>query len=198
MVQLQDRVDELYERGKYDRAYLIYRNELALAGDKYAQYMVGYMILQGKGVASDPITASAWYRLAAERGTEEFVMVRDRLMANFDAVEISQSDQAYRQLHMRYSDLALLLRLVKSNYEQLGDSTGSRLGVSGSAMTVVDTRAGGPVSRNDYYGQIRKQLEANLKKLAALTDIEDFETDPEKVNIHELEAQVEAILEKLP
>ena len=50
MVQLQDRVDELYERGKYDRAYLIYRDELALAGDKYAQYMVGFMYLTGKGV----------------------------------------------------------------------------------------------------------------------------------------------------
>jgi hypothetical protein len=198
MVQLQDRVDELYERGKYDRAYLIYRDELALAGDKYAQYMVGFMTLQGKGVAADPVTASAWYRMAAERGTKEFVMVRDRLMAKFDDVEVSQSDRVYRELRMKYSDLALLLRLVKRNFEQLADSTGSRLGASGSAMTVVDTRTGRPMAGDEYYGQIQKQLETRLNKLAELTGIEDFETDPGKVNIHELEAQVEAVIESMP
>ena len=38
---LQRKVDELYERGEFDRAYFIYRNDLAPVGDKYAQYMVG-------------------------------------------------------------------------------------------------------------------------------------------------------------
>ena len=80
MVQLQERVDELYERGKYERAYVIYRDELAAVGDKYAQYMVGYMTLQGKGVAPDPAVAPtapsapapwsfAWRPIAARRNS---------------------------------------------------------------------------------------------------------------------------------
>ncbi len=198
MVQLQERVDELYERGKYERAYLIYRDELAMAGDKYAQYMVGYMNLQGKGVKPDPIAASAWYRLAAERGTEEFVMVRDKLLSKFDDVDVRQSDARYLELRKKYSDVALLLRLIKRNYEQLGDSTGSRLGASGSAMTVVDTRTGRPMSGDEYYGQIRKQLEARLKKLGELMGVEDFEVDPDKVHVNTLETQVSEFLEQLP
>jgi len=60
---LQNKVDRLYDRGEFKRAYFIYRNELVPLGDKYAQYMVGYMLLTGTGVDEDPVSASAWYRL---------------------------------------------------------------------------------------------------------------------------------------
>ena len=36
----------------------IYREELAPLGDKYAQYMIGYMHEHGKGVDKDPAVAS--------------------------------------------------------------------------------------------------------------------------------------------
>ena len=87
LLQLHARVDELYERGEFERAYLIYRDELASIGDKYAQYMVGFMHLTGKGVDEDPVAASAWYRLAAERGTPEFVAVRDFLLTSLTPEE---------------------------------------------------------------------------------------------------------------
>ncbi len=45
--------EEVYERTDYDRAFFIYRNELAPIGDKYGQYMVGFMYLTGKGVEED-------------------------------------------------------------------------------------------------------------------------------------------------
>ena len=67
-LQVQQQAEEVFERTDYKRAFFIYRNELAPIGDKYGQYMVGYMYLTGKGVEEDIVAASAWYRLAAERG----------------------------------------------------------------------------------------------------------------------------------
>ncbi len=49
-LRTQERVEELYVKGSYDRAYLIYRKELAPRGDKYAQYMIGYMHFTGAGM----------------------------------------------------------------------------------------------------------------------------------------------------
>lgn len=184
MVQLQERVDELYERGRYERAYVIYRDELAAVGDKYAQYMVGYMTLQGKGVTSDPALASAWYRLAADRGTPEFVYVRDLLLKDLDAAQMARSDSAYRELRRRYSDVAILLRLIERDYARLAQATGSRLAPGGGSLSIVDTRSS--AAGEDYYVQVRKQLEMHLTKLAKLTAIDGFETDPDKTNADEV------------
>ena len=42
-LRTQERVEQLYISKSYERAYFIYRKELAPRGDKYAQYMIGYM-----------------------------------------------------------------------------------------------------------------------------------------------------------
>ena len=97
-LSLQIKVDRLFERAEYDRAYFIYRNELAPRGDKYAQYMVGYMHLTGIGADKDLTLASAWYRLSAERGTPEFVSLRDQVMQELPSEQRDQSDAVYRQL----------------------------------------------------------------------------------------------------
>ena len=52
-LRVQERVEELYVSGAYERAHFIYRNELAPRGDKYAQYMIGYMHFTGAGVPEE-------------------------------------------------------------------------------------------------------------------------------------------------
>jgi len=37
-------------------------------GSTYAQYLLGYLYEDGKGVAADPAQALKWYSLAAEKG----------------------------------------------------------------------------------------------------------------------------------
>jgi len=64
ILKAQEKADSYFAKGKFDKAMLIYRDELAPVGDKYSQYMIGYMYLAGKGVQEDAIMASAWYRLA--------------------------------------------------------------------------------------------------------------------------------------
>ncbi len=198
-VKVQRKVDELYERGDFDRAYFIYRNELAPIGDKYAQYMVGYMHLTGMGTDEDPVVAYAWYRLAAERGTPEFVAVRDQLKHDLQAEERHRSDSHYLQLRREFNDLVILLAAIKRNLPERRAVTGSRIATESATISVVDAKT--PSQRRssaDYYGGIRRQLEESLKMLAELGDFPDLETDPARIDISEIERLVEQRIESIP
>ena len=126
-LRIQEQAEEVYERTDHKRALFIYRNELAPIGDKYGQYMIGYMHLAGEGVPEDRVAASAWYRLAAERGTKEFVRARDRLMNSLDAEEKARSDRLFIEIRKECGDLALLMAAVHADRERLRARTGSRL-----------------------------------------------------------------------
>ncbi len=186
----QDKVDALFDAGDFERAFFIYRNELAPVGDKYAQYMVGYMYLTGMGIEEDPVAASAWYRLASERGTPEFVAVRDQLLRNMNEEEMRRSDAEYIQLRLEYCDLAVLLSSVKRNLREVEAKTGSRIQSDTSAMTVIDTSGGRIRSGSEYYGRIHAQLEDRLKLMQEIGEFEDMDTDPDQVNLRELERKV--------
>jgi TPR repeat protein len=187
----QDKVDGLFNAGDFERAFFIYRNELAPVGDKYAQYMVGYMYLTGMGVGEDPILASAWYRLAAERDTPEFVAARDQLLRNMNENEMRRSTVEYVELRAEYCDLAVLLSSVKRNLSEVEGKTGSRLHGESTAMTVISPRNGGVQSGAGYYGAIKNELEDRLKLMKEIGDFEGMNTDPDQVNLRELERDVQ-------
>ena len=190
-MKIQEKVDELYEQGEFQRAHFIYRNELAPIGDKYAQYMVGYMYLTGTGVDEDPLLGSAWYRLAAERNYEGFVDERDQILAAFSDVDLIRSDTLYLQLRRQYSDVVLLLELVNDDLDVLADRTGSRLSGGGSPVTIFDLRSGSSVSADQYFGQVRNRIEARLKFMARELDMPNLNTDPDQVEVDELETIVQ-------
>ena len=56
-----------YERGDYATALTLWR-PLADQGDAHAQYNLGRMYDDGRGVPPDAAQAVKWYRLAAEQG----------------------------------------------------------------------------------------------------------------------------------
>lgn len=185
IAKIQRKVDQLFERGSYERAYFIYRNELAPLGDKYAQYMVGFMNLTGKGTEKDRIAASAWLRIAAERGTPEFVKVRDLVLRDLQPAELDQSNQMYKEFRHDFSDLAILLASIKLNHEELTRNRGSILNQS--------------AQRIDYYNLMHTQMEDRLVTLSELGDFPDLITDPGRVNMEEVERMVHArIDETLP
>jgi TPR repeat protein len=117
VLEAQQKVDDLFEKGDYERAYFIYREELAPLGDKYAQYMLGYMNIVGKGVARDYIAGSAWYRLAAERGDASFSQARDEVWEQFDEELRNQSDIKYAELRLYYSDAMIIAAYVEKDLE---------------------------------------------------------------------------------
>ncbi len=186
---MQDKVARLFDAGDFERAFFIYRNELAPIGDKYAQYMVGYMYLTGTGIKEDPVLASAWYRLAAERGTPEFIAVRDQLLSSLNKDQMRRSDVEYIQLRTDYCDLAVLLSAVKRNFKEVESQTGTRLQGGGNAVMIVQAD-GRSRSGSEYYGSLRAQMEDRLKLIQDIGNFEDMQTDPAKVNLRELERRV--------
>ena len=194
-LRVQDKAEEIYERTDYKRAFFIYRNELATIGDKYGQYMVGFMYLAGKGVPEDRVAASAWYRLAAERGTKEFVRVRDGLVKALDAEQKARSDRLFIELRKEYGDLAILMEAVRADYALLQQRTGSRLAAGTSPMLIMDPNAGSTKSGAQYYGEIEQRMQARLEFIAAQTKIEII--DINKMNLSTLESRVDQCLEEL-
>ena len=115
----QRKADELFREDAYERALTIYRDELAPLGDKFAQYMVGYMYLAGKGVERDPVTALAWYCLAAERGDDAYRRVRDVLGERLDGVDRERANLACAALAARIGDVVLLRESMQRDLDRL-------------------------------------------------------------------------------
>lgn len=195
-LKVQSKVDDLYERGEFKRAYFIYRNELVPIGDKYAQYMVGYMHLTGMGAKQDNVAAAAWYTLAAERGTPEFVAVRDQLMHDLTAEDKERSLARYHELRREFGDLVLLLATIRRDLGNLEARTGSRLPSDSGSLAVVEASSSSrSQSGANYYGRIRQQLQTRLQMLAEIGDFPDLETNPDRVNIDDVERLVRQRLE---
>jgi len=190
-LRVQDQAEEVYERTEYERAFFIYRNELAPIGDKYAQYMVGFMYLTGKGVEEDRIAGSAWYRLAAERGTREFVGARDRLMEILDEEEADRSDQLFLELRKQYGDLVLMLQALRREQEMLRSRTGSRAGSSDAIpMTIIRANGGSTTTGADYYGRIERRMRARLDYIRQQTRVEISDGNMITADLDAIERQV--------
>jgi hypothetical protein len=154
------------------------------------------MYLNGQGVNKDRVAASAWYRLAAERGIKEFVQISDQYMNSLDAEETALSDQQFIQLRKKYGDLALLMKAVKADFEILKTRTGTRLSGDSSTVMVIDPNAPAAMVANaDYFGKIEKRMEARLEYIAANTNIEIVGID--NVNLTAVESRVDERLNEL-
>ena len=196
-MRLGERVEELFEAKEYERAFFIYRNELAPIGDKYAQYMVGFMYETGTWVDEDPILASAWYRLAAERGYVEFEQVRDALLNSFTPVDQARSDALYLQLRREYSDVVLLLKLIEQDMNAMTARTGSRLSGGTGPVTIVDPRAGSSVSGDEYFRVLRSRIEGRLQFMSQQLGDASIVTEADDVDIEELSARVDLFVETI-
>ncbi len=196
-LRMQERVEELYAAGDFERALLIYRKDLAPLGDKYAQYMVGYMHLNAQSVPQDKVSALAWYRIAAERSEPVLVQARDELLAGMTAQEISESNRRFLDLWHSIGDTRILMNLIRKDMDTLKGRTGSRIpGSAASSPALIYRPSGEPLPPN-YYRNVRVRLEARLTYLETRIEIRDdaFESDSEQLKV--LEDQVRAELAAL-
>lgn len=191
-LRVQEKAEYLFVNGRFDRAFFIYRNELAPIGDKYSQYMVGYMYEMGKSVGRDLPKAAAWYRLAAERSTPEFVQEHDRLVAKLDAAERARADRWYSALRTEVGDLAVLMKIVREDYEKLRNRTGSRLSSDSSPIAVIEMRQPAGAGSGDYYTRIEKRIEQRLAYIVKQTRIEITDLDVDTVDLDLVEEAVYA------
>ena len=194
-VRIQDKAEGLYMQGHWERAHFIFVNELARIGDKYAQYMAGYMYLNGQGVPRDTITASAWYRLAAERGVPEFAAVRDQLIESLSQSELAQSDARYVELRKQYSDLVLALQVLRRERRFLrSDMTGSRLGGGASPVTVIVPRSGTSMTREEFLSRGDKKMQVRLNFITQRLGVAPVRANFTENEFEELAAKVDEFL----
>ena len=194
-LSVQAKAEELFSRGDFRRAHVIYLNDLAPIGDKYAQYMLGFMSGNGLGVEQDPVLASAWYRLAAERGEPaEFVAIRDEALAKLDGADTGRSDAIFVGLCGEFSDIAISMQAVLEEFEDLRQVfTGSRLGGSSAALTIVEPRAGGSQSGDTFIRSAKLRMQGHLDKVTAMLGADRI--DAETVTASELDALEESVRE---
>ena len=189
-LRAQRLVEELYESKQYKRSRIIYEKELAPIGDKYAQYMVGFMLLNGQGSAINRPAALAWYRLAAERKEPLILQARDSLFASMTQVEIVLSNEIFVELWREIGDNRLILDLVQRDLDTLRAKTGSRLaGSSTSPITIVNMRTN-EVHSEASYARIQKRIELRLEYLDANVEIVDVDLNDEFAVKKSLESEI--------
>lgn len=196
-LRLQQQAEDLYNSGHFQRAYFIYVNELAAVGDKYAQYMAGYMNHYGKGVPRNAVRASAWYRLAAEQGAPQFVELRDQVLESMSEEMRLQSDAEYLALRQKYSDLVLGMAQLRELRELRNErSTGSHLSSNSSAaITVVDPRTGVTISRSEYLRRIESRMQVLYDFICGRLGIEPLEPGLSDREFEALAAQIDRHLQ---
>jgi hypothetical protein len=196
-LKTQERVDELYAAGNYKRALFIYEKELAPRGDKYAQYMVGYMHVSAYSVPQDTVRALAWYRLAAERGNEVLERARDELADTLTRDEIDASNRIFLGLLQEIGDTRLIMKLIQRDMNTLKSRTGTHIPGSGISGSMQILRPSGLPEDPNFYRNIRLRLEARLNYLETRFEISDIVLESDDDGLRKFEEQVKSDLAAL-
>lgn len=157
--RLKRDAERTYDRGNYERAFRLYRYGLAWRGDKYAQYMVGYMTFNGQGRSADRVRGTAWLQLAAERGDDDklnavFADARSRLSDD----ERHRADDVHDDLRADFGDRKVLRRLIRADRSALRDITGTRTGASDMLALTITLPNGQSVPAAAYYNGIKERI----------------------------------------
>ena len=188
ILNLQEAADSAFAKGDYGQALELYQKELAPLGDKYSQYMVGYMYLAGKGVQEDAILASAWYRLAAQRETEQYARIRDSLLVLFNGEQRSRSDQLYTSLRREMGDLTLVGQLVESDLQVL--RRGRSLFLQGATVRSMSRQR---IDAMDVAAErISARVEMLDRQIVLETTLDDSERETLTKLLRDAESDVEA------
>lgn len=152
-----------FNAGNYTRALQEYRQS-AHAGNSLAQYMMGRMYAEGRGVGVDKAAAYMWFDLSASNGNSQAIAARDAIAGDLDAVEIDQAQQMAADWRANRPAVAATqtaqavtpasapysLRNVQVALGQLGYSVGTPDGVIGpksrAAIRAFQTDSGLPAS----------------------------------------------------
>jgi len=190
---MQERVDELYTTGNFQRALFIYEKDLAPRGDKYAQYMVGYMYLHAEGVTQDKAKALAWYRLAAERGESVLRRPQSKLIESMSPADIARSNDILIELRASIGDTKLITNLIEQDLRTLKERTGSRVARTDYSGPLIIIKPNGGTLGPNYYRDIRARLEMRLNYLETRVEISDVANwiDDEKLQLLQDQARSE-------
>lgn len=110
--------------------------------DKPSQGMVAEMYWSGQGIAQDRPLAYAWMDLAAERGYQGFIGLRERYWNALDPAERQRALSVGEDVYARYGDAAAQERIARVLRRERKKLTGSRTGFVGNVQVYVPTAGG--------------------------------------------------------
>ena len=181
IIRSQRKAEKAYSEGRYRDAFWYYRKDLAPVGDKYAQYMVGYMMENGLGTDVDKEGAAAWYLLAAERGHEEIVKVSLDYQSAMSPGELADVKARTASLKDQMGDRALIERLIRRDVDRLNNMTGSRTGRCGMPARVYrPSDARGSVSQEVYCQELKARIEMRMQYLGGYVELGELELLPDE------------------
>ena len=79
-----------FNNGNYTRAYQEFKQS-ADAGNSVAQFMMGRLYAEGRGVVQDKVAAYMWFDLSASNGNNRAIAARDAVAAQMDSDEIDHA-----------------------------------------------------------------------------------------------------------
>jgi len=132
---------EKYKAGKREDALRFFQYAAQYA-DKPSQAMVAEMLWNGDGTAQDRALAYAWMDLAAERGYEGFLEMRERYWKQLDETERTRAVSEGEAIYARYGDAAAQPRIAAVLRRERRATTGSRTGFTGNLRIIVPGPAG--------------------------------------------------------
>jgi hypothetical protein len=141
---LRHRLAALKHRDNGDHVKAYAQFELAARyADKPSQAMLAELHWNGVGTAQDRALAYAWMDMAAERGYQGFLELRERYWARLDEDQRTRALSEGHVLYARYGDAVAQPRLANIMRRERRNMTGTRTGAgSGNLRIVIPGPAG--------------------------------------------------------
>ncbi|WP_156963018.1 SEL1-like repeat protein [Aerolutibacter daejeonensis] len=114
----------------------------AYYADKYSQHYLSLMYWHGSGVPLDRVQAYIWADLAAERGSRQMLLIREKMWSDLTPAQQAQAAEQGLALYDRYGDGVAKPRAEGAMRRFADDMTGSRAGYDGQMLAT----SGKPVS----------------------------------------------------
>lgn len=169
----QTRAEKAFHKEDFDSAHWHYLKVLAPAGDKYAQYMLGYLNEHGLGVPRNKARAMAWYGLAAERGGAPLEATYERLAGQLSTDDRERAVEIYSELNERYGDRSLFTKEIKLVQRNLRRRTGTRTGASNGPLFIL--RPDGRFESGEkYYNNLEARIEFMTEQLSGTVTLREL------------------------
>ncbi len=180
----QERADQLYVAKNYEQAFEAYL-ELAKVNDKFSQYRLSIMYLQGRGVPKNPAEAYAWSYISAEARQKGFVNNHVHIRNKLTPAQLSAGKALVENYHLQYGTFAMATEAHRLIRKERRQCTGSRVGGSCDRVGAIGRSCGltgeGLLTRNcwvmgsiglpgvpsiqpAYLNQMERQLESMIER----------------------------------
>lgn len=135
-LRFRNLAQEALKQDKPEEAFAYFKRA-AWYADKPSQAMVAEMLWDGRGVEQDRPLAYAWMDLAAERGYEGFLVLRERYWHALDEAAQKRAIEVGQDVYARYGDAAAEPRLATALRRERRRGTGSLTGFAGNVKVYV-------------------------------------------------------------